>query len=37
MKFGKFMSDTKINNFIKNSAKTAVGKVVPCPFVFAKS
>ena len=37
MKYGQFMSYSKIDNFIKNSTKTAVGKLVPGPFVFGKN
>ena len=37
MKFGHFMSYFKRNNLIKNSTKTAVLKLVPGPFVFAKN
>ena len=36
MKFGQFMSYSKINNFIKK-LKNVAWKLVPGPFVFAKN
>ena len=37
MKFDKFMSYSKRTNFIKNYAKTGAWKLLPGPFMFAKS
>ena len=37
MKFGQFISYFKRKVSSKNSTKTAAGKLVPGPFVFAKN